>query len=137
VFLVHGASFEQLMAIPEMRALARAGGAGLMSPRTVPGDRGPGAYLTLGTGVRSTSPEAQVAIATSRGLGASLADVPAYVAANRGRSTPGLLGSIIESHGIGACLHGRVGGSLLVAMDRRGAVRTGVSTGCGLVVIEV
>ena len=60
VFLVDRVSFEELLAVPEITALARAGGAALMSPRTVPGDRGPGAYLTLGTGTRSAGPDDRV-----------------------------------------------------------------------------
>jgi hypothetical protein len=120
VFLVHGASFEQLMAITEMRALARAGGAALMSPRTVAGDRGPGAYLTLGTGVRSAGPEPAVRMRVLEGR-LLLLDFPSYIRANRGRSVPGLLASILASRGLRTCLDGGIGGpGLLMAMTRDG-----------------
>ncbi|HXF38026.1 MAG TPA: hypothetical protein VNO17_12735, partial [Actinomycetota bacterium] len=92
------------------------GGAGLMSPVTVPGDAGPGAYLTLGTGTRSAAPSARV-VAYDRAepvdgtdadalwaerypgralpLGPFVLDVGPYVRANAGRARPGLLGQVL------------------------------------------
>jgi len=117
LFLVDAVSFEELLAVPEIRALARAGGAGLMSPRTVPGDAGPGAYLTLGTGARSAAPSPRV-VAYDRGepldggnaddlwaerypdrdfpVGPFLLDVGPYVRLNEGRSVPGILTAVLH-----------------------------------------
>jgi len=135
VFLVHGASFEQLMAIPEMRALARAGGAALMSPRTVAGDRGPGAYLTLGTGVRSTGPTPGVRTGVRDGA-PQLLQLMAYIRANQGRSSPGLLESVLQAQGRHTCLEGNLSGpGLLVAMDPSGRARIAQpGVGCSLIV---
>lgn len=117
LFLVDAVSFEELLAVREVRALARAGGAGLMSPRTVPEDAGPGAFLTLGTGARSAAPSPRV-VAYDRGepldgrnaddlwaerypdrdfpVGPFLLDVGPYVRANEGRSVPGLLAQVLH-----------------------------------------
>ncbi len=123
VFLVHGASFEQLLDVPEVRALARGGGAALMSARTVAGDRGPGAYLTLGTGVRSAAPEARVVEAPVDGV-PHLVHLRAYAEENRGRSTPGLLGTVLDANEVRPCLTGTLTGpGLLMAMNRDGLAR--------------
>ncbi|MDP9340812.1 MAG: hypothetical protein M3Q23_01630 [Actinomycetota bacterium] len=125
VLLIRGASFEQLVRSNRglLRTLARAGGAGLMSPRTVAGDRGPGAYLTLGTGVRSAAPEVRVR-GSSRGSERVLPQLSAYIAANEGQAIPGLLASVLEAHGLRTCLGQDssrfVGPGLLMAMDRWG-----------------
>lgn len=147
VFLVDRVSFEELLSVPEIQALARAGGAALMTSNTVPGDQGPGAYLTLGTGVRSAGPDPRVlgfdGTETFRGiradefyerrnghpppLGPWLLDIDRYREANDGRAIPGLLGSLLQERGrnfaVFANSDARVGRSrpgILVAMNRRG-----------------
>jgi hypothetical protein len=148
VFLVDAVSFEELLAVPEIRALARAGGAGLMSPRTVPGDAGPGAYLTLGAGARSAAPSPRV-VAYDRGepldgrtaddlwaerypdrdfpVGPFLLEVGPYVRANEGRSVPGLLAGVLRGarrtvavFGNSDTEAGRDRPGILVGMDPRG-----------------
>jgi hypothetical protein len=132
-------SFEELLSVPLVRSLARAGGASLMSPRTVPGDRGPGAYLTLGTGARSAGPDLEVK-PEPLGSGFMLRTIGRYVETNEGRSVPGLLGSTLLDHGIGICAQPVDPRSpefpgLLVAMDRSGAVDPGRT--CGFTLLDV
>ncbi len=104
--LVDGASFEELVAVPEFRQLARAGGAGLLSVRTTDDDDGLGAYVTLGSGTRSwgrsgirllgsqeVSPDDGVTVALSE-----------EVTKNEGRSIPGLLGEILRREGFGSAV---------------------------------
>ena len=50
MFVVDQVSFEQLMAVPEFKALARTGGAGLMTDKVGTGDRERASYLTAGAG---------------------------------------------------------------------------------------
>ena len=78
--MVDGLSFEQLMAMTNMRALVRAGGVALMSSRTVAGDEGPGHVLTFGTGVRSAVPFENVRIRARRPHSLAVAGWPAIVA---------------------------------------------------------
>jgi hypothetical protein len=143
VFLVDRVSFDELLAVPEIRALARAGGAAFMSPRTVRGDQGGGAYLTLGTGARSIGPESRVLafhgpelfdgrrteILWERAhpgrdapLGPFLLFTEAYEAANEGRSVPGLLGDVLTTKGRTMAVFGN-------ADDRTGRNRPGVLMG--------
>jgi hypothetical protein len=118
-------SFEQFMRVPQFQSLARAGGAGLMSFRTVRGDRGAGSLLTLGTGVRSSTPFSLGNIGSSVNPGFELVDIDRVIDTNRHRSVPGLLGSILEAHGLSGCTNTTYGE--LVVMDRRG-----VATPCHL-----
>ncbi len=60
-------SFEELMAVPEFFALARAGGAGLLSQRHHPDDGGLGPYLTLGAGAKAAVPSSRIAPLPKRG----------------------------------------------------------------------
>jgi hypothetical protein len=50
LLIVDQVSFEQEMSVPEFRALARAGGTGLMTTRVGSGQRQAAAYLTIGSG---------------------------------------------------------------------------------------
>jgi hypothetical protein len=99
VFLVAPQSFEQLMLDPAVRQLASAGGAGLMSPRTVPGDAGGGAYVTLGAGTRSSSPFRNGTLAVTTAGSGTVVGAAKVTADNAGRSSPGLLGSELAGHG--------------------------------------
>ncbi|HEY7281009.1 MAG TPA: hypothetical protein VID47_05375, partial [Actinomycetota bacterium] len=112
--------------------VARAGGVALMSARTVPGDAGPGNELTLGTGVRSEVPFSPVPVATTGGT-AIVQGFDRIVAANRGRSEPGLLGSVLKARGLSACSFGDP--AALVAMDRSGVATA--SGGCALKVYDL
>jgi hypothetical protein len=139
VLLVEGTTFERFMKLPGSRELATTGGAALLSPRTVPGDAGSGHYLTLGTGTRSVGPNiqpraaVQPLLAENMPLAARLEDLPAYVEANEGLSTPGLLGSLLERRGVHSCAFGTseslAGEATLVAMDRRGRTNPGPGAG--------
>jgi hypothetical protein len=132
VVLVNGATFEDLMAAPGFRSLAGAGGAALLSVRTVEGDAGPGHVLTLGTGVRSAVPLARVRVRHA-GEGLAVEGFRRIVEANEDRSEPGLLGSVLEAHALSACAFGP--GAALMAMDRRGV--TAGSEGCDLRVYDL
>ncbi|MFN2543787.1 MAG: hypothetical protein ABR600_04325 [Actinomycetota bacterium] len=139
LILVDGTTFESFMRVPEFRALARAGGAGLMSFRTVHGDRGPGAELTLGTGVRSAVPVSRVPVILS-GDRVRVGGLGRIVEANEDRSTPGLLGSILEHRGLTACADASQG--TLATMDRRGTARpgpvpAGTRPGCDVSVVSL
>jgi hypothetical protein len=154
MFLVDRVSFEELLSVPPIRALARAGGAALLSPLTAPGDEGPGAYLTLGTGTRSVGPDSRVLAfdptepveGETRAVeiyeerypdrpppsGPFLLDPGPYVEANDGRSVPGLLGRILEQadrtvavYGNADHTAGRHRPGVLVAMDGLGQVARG------------
>jgi hypothetical protein len=154
VFLVDRVSFEELLSITEVRALARAGGAALLSPLTVPGDAGPGAYLTLGAGARSAAPEQRVLAfdptepveGDTRAVevfqeryperdppaGPFLLDFDGYLRANDGRSEAGLLGRVLEEadrtvavFGNADLRAGRHRPAVLVAMNGRGEVDGG------------
>jgi hypothetical protein len=129
VVLTNGPTFEDVMQAPGFQDVARAGGAALMSVRTVPGDAGPGHELTLGTGVRSEVPFSPVRVSTV-GDSAIVQGFDRIVAANRGRSEPGLLGSVLKAHGLSACSFGDP--AALVAMDR-----TGVATASGGCAVKV
>lgn len=148
VFLVDRVSFEELLAVPQIRALARVGGAGLLSPLTVPGDQGPGSYLTLGTGTRSAGPEPRVLAfdRSERIDGRTAAEVyrdrfpgrlptgpfllegvGEYIRANDGRSVPGLLARTLAEadrsvavYGNADVRAGRHRPAVLMAMDGRG-----------------
>jgi hypothetical protein len=152
LFLVDRVSLEDLLSVPEIAALARAGGAGLMSVRTVPGDPGGGAFLTLGAGTRGTVPEDRVLAfdptetyrgeraddlyqrltgAESSPTGPFLLDPVAYDEANDD-AVPGLLGDVLLRHErtvavFGTSDHrgGRHRPAILVAMDRRGQAQDG------------
>src|SRR5205814_4500614 len=50
LFLVDRVSFEELMAVPEFRQLARSGGAALMTTHVGTGNRESSSYLTIGAG---------------------------------------------------------------------------------------
>ncbi|MEX0991501.1 MAG: hypothetical protein WD004_04435 [Actinomycetota bacterium] len=127
--LVDGASFEELMAVPEFRQLARAGGAGLLSVRTTDDDEGFGPYVTLGAGTRSAGPEVlQVDSEISSASAPAIAGVDAkpLEELNEGHSTPGLLGETLRERGferviVLADFADGVPG-LLTAMDRDGRV---------------
>lgn len=157
VFLVDRVSFEELLAVEEVRALARRGGAALMSPVTPPGDLGGGAYLTLGTGIRSVGPEPRVLAfdheEAFRGRRAAevwselhggdepppgpfLLRPELYREANDGRSSPGLLGEILARAGRTVEVFGNADDTvgvnrpgILVAMDRRGSATAGTLRG--------
>src|SRR5439155_19133022 len=103
LFLVSGMSFEQFMGVPQFRSLARAGGAGLMSFRTVRGDEGPGPVLTLNAGARSSVPFGTVRIVVGPAHRIHVLSWRAIVDANLHRSTPGLLGAVLEANGMQAC----------------------------------
>jgi hypothetical protein len=152
LFLVDRVSLEELLSVPEIAALARAGGAGLMSVRTVPGDPGGGAFLTLGAGTRGTVPEDRVLAfdptetfrgeraddlyqrltgAESSPTGPFLLDPVAYDEAND-EAVPGLLGDVLERHDRTVAVFGtsdhRAGKhrpAILVAMNRRGKAQDG------------
>lgn len=156
LFLVDRVSFEEILAVPDIRALARAGGVALMSPRTAAGDDGSGAYLTLGAGARSKGPdpavlafdppemvEGQAAAYLyqqrypNRALpiGPFLLDAERYIEANEGRAVPGLLGDVLLDarrlvgvFGNADTTEGRDRPGLLVAMDRRGGAFGRVGT---------
>ncbi|MGQ0670521.1 MAG: hypothetical protein ACT4PO_12745, partial [Actinomycetota bacterium] len=149
LFLVDRVSFEEILAVPDIRALARAGGVALMSPRTVVGDEGSGAYLTLGAGARSEGPgPAVLALDPSEMVegeaaadlyrqrypnrafptGPFLLDAERYIDSNESRSVPGLLGDLLLDarrlvgvFGNADTTEGRDRPGFLVAMDRRGA----------------
>jgi hypothetical protein len=55
LLIVDQVSFEQEMAVPEFRALAGAGGAGLMTTHVGSGNRQTSAYLTIGSGAVNPS----------------------------------------------------------------------------------
>jgi hypothetical protein len=139
VFLVHDAPFERFMGVPEFRALARAGGAALMTTLTAPGDRGPGAYVTLGAGARSSSPDASIRLVGNTPF--QVSDISRLANANRNRSTPGLLGSLLRQQPLSnpafACASGV--DAVLVAMDRSGRVTDahGGIGGCPVTVLDV
>jgi hypothetical protein len=61
LFLVDRVSFEEVMAVPQFLALARAGGAGLLSHRRHPDDGGLGPYLTIGAGAKAAVPSSRIA----------------------------------------------------------------------------
>ncbi|HEV8572906.1 MAG TPA: hypothetical protein VGR49_07665 [Actinomycetota bacterium] len=154
VFLLDRVSFEELLAAPAIRALARAGGAALLSPLTVPGDDGPGAYLTLGAGTRSAGPDPRVLAfdatepveGDTRAIeiyekrypqrdppsGPFLLEIEPYVRANEGRSVPGLLGRVLAEADRTVAVYGnadfgagRHRPAVLVGMDGRGEVNRG------------
>ena len=54
LFLIDRVSFEQMMAVPELRQLARAGGAALMTTRVDPDHGETSGYATIGAGTIST-----------------------------------------------------------------------------------
>ncbi len=104
--LVDGASFEELMAVPEFRQLARAGGAGLLSVRTTDDDEGLGAYVTLGAGTRSWGRSdieflGSQDVSPSDGVTVSLSE---EATRNEGRSIPGLLGETLRRAGFGSAV---------------------------------
>jgi hypothetical protein len=132
VVLVDGPTFEQFMAAPGFQAIARAGGAAVLSARTVDGDEGPGHELTLGTGVRSAVPFPEVHVEEGADGEVVVRDFDAIVEANRDRSEPGLLGSVLESNGLTACAFGAP--SALVAMNREGT--TAATDGCDVRVYD-
>ncbi len=120
-------SFEQMMALPAVDALARSGGAALMSPRTVAGDTGLGSYLTLGAGVRSAV-VAPPRTATGPLMSASMSGLPPVGGAG---PVPGLMASVLEHAGLSTVLDApaysgdRASGNLpapgaLVAVDSHG-----------------
>jgi hypothetical protein len=76
LFVVDRVSFEELMAVREFQALARAGGAGLMTTKVGSGDPTRAAYLTIGAG----------AIAPDGG-------------------PPFLVNEVLEGHRVGSCLY--------------------------------
>jgi hypothetical protein len=153
VFLIDRVSFEELLAVPQIRALARRGGAGLMTTRTVPGDTGNGRYVTLGAGAVSAGPEERVLAynptervfgdrADDRFLeahpgeespvGPFLMDPEAYVEANEGRSVPGSLGEVlarkhrtVSVFGNSDYRAGRHRPAVLLAMRANGEARAG------------
>ena len=153
VFLVDRVSFEELLAVPPVRALARAGGAGLLSPLTVAGDGGPGAYLTLGTGARGavsqprvvaydpTEPvdgETAIDLYSQRypdrpvPSGPLLLDADAYTDGNEDSVVPGLLGRVlleadrtVAVYGNADAASGRHRPAVLMAMDPSGVVLRG------------
>ncbi|MEX2422318.1 MAG: hypothetical protein WD670_10940, partial [Actinomycetota bacterium] len=98
LFLIDGASYEEMMAVPELRQLARVGGAGLLSIRTAAEDEGSGAYLTIGAGSRSAGPEqVPAASATEAGIGVPIDQLAAD---NESRAIPGLLTGAAERAGL-------------------------------------
>ena len=152
VFLVDRVSFEELLSVPSVRALARAGGAALLSPLTVPADRGPGAYLTLGTGIRSAAPGPRVLAfdPTEEVDGQTAAEV--YGRRHPGRDlpggpilldiqeyrdpaepvAPGLLGRVLEEAGRSVAVYGNADSrsgrhrpAVLMAMNELGIVLRG------------
>jgi len=153
VFLVDRVSFEELLSVPPVRALARAGGAALLSPLTVPEDQGPGAYLTLGTGARGAAPEPRVLAfdptepvngETAIDLygqryperplpgGPLLLDTEEYLQGNDDSIAPGLLGRVLEEAGRTVAVYGnadfrsgRHRPAVLMAMDDLGTVLRG------------
>jgi hypothetical protein len=139
VFLVHDVPFERFMGVQEFQALARAGGAALMTTLTAPGDRGPGAYVTLGAGARSSSHEASIRVVGNTPF--LVSDIARLVNENRDRSTPGLLGSVLRQQPISnpafACASGV--DAILVAMDRSGRVTSahGGTGVCPVTVLDV
>ena len=113
LLVVPETSFEELLAVPEVRQVARAGGAALMSSETLRGDEGTGAFLTLGTGARAAGPAEVRTGPTAIGDG-RITDMDALRSLNEGHAVPGLLGASVSS----ACAHDPLGG--LVAMDASG-----------------
>src|SRR5204863_9702992 len=105
------------------------GGAALMSPQTIRGDRGPGAVLTLGAGARSEVPFGKVRISVSgtSPIRIHVRDWTRIVEVNRHLSVPGLLGSVLEAHGLRSCAD--TGRSVLAAVDSRGRAIAGPISG--------
>jgi hypothetical protein len=164
VLLVDGASFEQLLEVPSVAGLARSGGAALLSPVTPRGDRGGGAFLTLGAGVRSVGLEERVlgfdpgepfegrpATEAWRDLhggvepprGPFLLRTDSYEQANEGRSVPGLLGEVLAANGRTVAVVGNAddaGGvsrpAILVGMDRAGVAPGGTLRASGTAAVE-
>jgi len=144
VILVEDASFEQLMADPTVQALARDGGAGLVSTRVAPNDQGTGAYVTLGAGARAAGPA----------LGNGPRDQRAELMmgqlewvrdANAGGAIPGLLGAVLRGAGVSICIDSYGEGhpegdhrlEELVTMDPGGSMPVGANPDCGLIVLRV
>ncbi|HEX9375618.1 MAG TPA: hypothetical protein VGB19_05185 [Actinomycetota bacterium] len=125
IVVVSGPDFEDVMSVPGLQRLAAAGGAALLSPRTVSGDEGPGHELTLGTGTRSAVPFADVEV-EGTGERRRVVGFDRIVGENGDRSTPGLLGSVLAEHGLSAC--GLGPGTALPAADRQGVSPAG--SGC-------
>ena len=132
LFLIEGASFEELLSVPEFRQLARGGGAGLLSIRTTDDDEGLGRWVTIGAGARSWGPvtfEPETGPIVDDVAGAIPMSVPMddLIAENAGRSVPGLLRSVLSRNGlltdlISADALGAAPRGALVAMDREGMV---------------
>jgi hypothetical protein len=153
VFIIDRVSFEELLAVPQIRALARRGGAGLMTTRTASGDAGSGRYVTLGAGAVSAGPEERVLaynptervfgeraddlfLAAHPGeqtpVGPFLMEPEVYVEANEGRSVPGSLGEVlarkhrtVSVFGNSDYRAGRHRPAVLVAMRTDGEARAG------------
>lgn len=138
VFLIDRVSFEDLMSVSQVAALARAGGAGLMNIRPGPGDQGLGAYLTIGAGARAEVPSASRV--DPRGSALPPGALTELVDANE-LAVPGLLGSVLEANGLRATARTSAGGpdipGMLVAMDRRGTVAGGPVAAADLVVVNL
>jgi hypothetical protein len=100
-------------------------GLGLLSARTPSGNRGLGAYVTLGAGARAIAPVDRVN-ATEAGEGLQLDDFDKYIRANLGRAVPGLLASALGREGITTCavpLHFKLASpAMLVAANTSGQV---------------
>jgi hypothetical protein len=124
--IIDRVSFEEVMAVPEFRALARAGGAGLLSQRRHPDDGGLGPYLTLGTGAKAAVPSSRIAPLPRRN--AFPADTLAGIQAVNDGAVPGLLGQqlvgvglTVEAFGNADDRFGPNSPGLLAAMDLGGA----------------
>jgi hypothetical protein len=80
-------SFEQLMLVSDFRALARAGGAGLMTTKVGSGDRTRAAYLTLSAGaIHSGDGAGGLLASTLRGRGVTVCVGRAFTRASPGNS---------------------------------------------------
>lgn len=126
IFLIDRVSFEELLAVPEFLALARAGGAAMLGQRLHPDDEGLGPYLTIGSGAKAAVPSSRIAPLPAH-AGLPPVTLAAIDRVNDG-AVPGLLGQLIAGAGYGVEVYGnaddRFGPNtpgLLVAMDLEGS----------------
>ncbi|HYU58934.1 MAG TPA: hypothetical protein VEO00_12935, partial [Actinomycetota bacterium] len=118
LFLVDRASFEEVLAVPELAALARAGGAGLANFLIGGDDVSLEPYVMLGSGVRAAAPFGRIAPAGELVSGSDLAALEA----ENDRAVPGLLGEALADGGLAVGVLGN-------ADDRAGVNAPGLLAG--------
>jgi len=138
VVLVWGVSLEQFMGDAQIQTLVRAGGVGLMSTRVAEGDRGLGAYVTLGAGARAAGPALLPRMWAPGQWRRGPSVFSRVVDLNEGGTRPFLLGSVLSDAGVSACVNvtQMVRPEDLVAMNSEGTALTEVGPDCGLTVLK-